>query len=443
MVKIYLMIKIILITIFFFSALVEIYSQSKIGIALPLMKNSGSAEEKKLGEAMLKGISDALEEYKNSSPLKKITIITEDTKRDPSTALQIINKFGSDSSVIAIFGPVFSSELVNNAGAGKFHKIPVITPTATANFVAEKNEFVFQLNPTYDIRGRIMAKFALENLGMKNFVVFFEESYGNNFSQSFIEEINSGKGSIVFEKSYSKDKGDLNEELDEIKQALLSKDKFIDFGNLNTAVTDKVKKMKFKYSYPDSLLGEKLTVSIYKLFGDRADRILDSAGIVPITISDKSKNVIYGVADAVYIPIANSGEAGKLASQYFSSNINLPVLGTSDWNNEKALYENRMYIKGLYFDSDFFIEESNKKDMGKMSDAEQKNYYFGYDGLKFILDKISEGNDSRQSLNDAIERTTDYKAIHNDITIKDRTNHHLSIMQYDKGELKKILDLSE
>ncbi|MEO8446995.1 MAG: ABC transporter substrate-binding protein [bacterium] len=437
------MIKIILIFLLVASTGIEAYSQPKIGIALPLMKNSGSAEEKKLGEAMLKGVNDALEEYRISNSGKKITIITEDTKRDPSVALQIINKFGSDSSVIAIFGPVFSSELVNNAGAAKFHKIPVITPTATANFVAEKNEYIFQLNPTYDIRGRIMAKFALKNLRMKNFVVFSEESYGKNFSESFIEEVNAGNGKIVFEKSYSQDKADLNEELDEIKQALLSRDKFLDFGNLNAAQLDKIRKLKFNFSYADSLLSEKLTVSIYKLFGERADRIMDSTGIIPITISDKSRNVIYGVADAVYIPIANSGEAGKLASQYFSSNINLPVLGTSDWNNEKALYENRMYIKGLYFDSDFFIEENTGKDMGKMSDAELKNYYFGYDGLKFILDKISEGNGSRQSLNDAIEITTDYKAIHNDITIKDRTNHHLSIMQYDKGELQKIIDISE
>ncbi|MDZ4710704.1 MAG: ABC transporter substrate-binding protein [bacterium] len=437
------MIKIIFIFLLVASPGIEAYSQSKIGIALPLMKNSGNAEEKKLGEAMLKGINDALEEYRSSNSGKRITIVTEDTKRDPSAALQIINKFGSDSSVIAIFGPVFSSELVNNAGAAKFHKIPVITPTATANFVAEKNEYIFQLNPTYDIRGRVMAKFALKNLGMKNFVVFSEDTYGSNFSESFIDEVNSGNGKIVFEKSYSTDKVDLNEEFDEIKHALLSKDKFLDFGNLNTAQLDKIKKLKFNFSYADSLLSEKLTVSIYKLFGERADRILDSSGIIPLTISDKSRNVIYGVADAVYIPIANSGEAGKLASQYFSSNINLPILGTSDWNNEKALYENRMYIKGLYFDSDFFIEENTGRDMGKMSDAELKNYYFGYDGLKFILDKISEGNGSRQSLNDAIEITTDYNAIHNDITIKDRTNHHLSIMQYDKGELKKIMDISE
>lgn len=433
------MLKIILIsTAILLSVFGQSYSQSKIGVALPLMNNSENSEDKKLGQQMMKGINDALNEYNKAYPERKITIKTEDTKRDPSATLQIFNKFGSDSSVIAIFGPVFSSELINNSGAAKFHKIPIVTPTATANFVAEKNEYVFQLNPTYDIRGRIMAKFAMKELGMKNFAIFSEESYGKNFAESFSDEVSIGGGNIISEEYYNKDKKDLEEELDELKTKLIEKEKFIDFGNLNQSQMDKLKKINFKFSYTDSLVNERLVVSIYKLFGPNADRTLDSIGIIPLTNVDKTKSIIFGKTDAVYIPVSNSTEMGKTAAQYFSANINLPVLGTSDWNNEKALNENRMYIKELYFDSDFFLKDKSSENF--TNDAEIRNYYFGYDGMKFLLDKISEGNKSRNSLNEALESATDYKANHNDITMKQRTNHHMTIMTYRNGELKKEMD---
>lgn len=421
-----------------FSGWNKLNAQIKIGVAIPLMSSSDNPDDKKLGVQMLKGINDALAEYNKSNPVKKISIVVEDTKRDAPTALQIFNKLGSDSSVIAVFGPVFSSELGNNAGAAKFHKMPIVSPTATANFVAQNNEYVFQLNPTYDIRGKIMAKYAMNELGLKNFAIFSEDNYGKNFATSFSEEVSSKSGNIIAEKYYSKDKSDLSEELDELKSKLMENEKFIDFGNLDKSNADKLKKLNFRFSYLDSLVDKKLTVSIFKLFGPDAEKILGIAGIVPQTNIDKSKDVILGNTDAIYIPIANAGETGKIIAQYFSSKINLPVLGTSDWNNERVLNENKMYIKQLHFDSDFLIE--NKTDKTSTNETEIRNYYFGYDGMKLILDKINEGNTDRGSLNEALQKTADYKTIHNNITIKDRTNHHMSIMIYENGELKKTAD---
>jgi len=61
-----------------------IYSQVKIGVALPIMKSSQNEDDKVMGEQMLRGITKALEEYNTANPSKKAEIITEDTKRDPA-----------------------------------------------------------------------------------------------------------------------------------------------------------------------------------------------------------------------------------------------------------------------------------------------------------------------------------------------------------------------
>ncbi|MEO6696153.1 MAG: ABC transporter substrate-binding protein [Ignavibacteria bacterium] len=415
------------------------YSQVRIGIALPLMTNSSGQSEKLLGEQMLKGIKDALEEYKSSEPDIDVSIKIEDTKKDQTATLDAFNKLASDSNLIAILGPVFSSELVNNAGAAAFHKIPIITPTATLNFLAQNNEYVFQLNPTYDIRGRLMAKFAINELGIKNFVILSEDSYGKNFADSFSDEVRRNKGNILLTEYYNKDAFNIIDQLKNIKSKIIENDKFIDFSNLNSIQIDKLKKSNIKFSYVDSLINERLVVSIYKLFGKTAESELLSLSINPSVTFDKNKTIIPGKVDAIYIPVSNFNEIPGIVSQFFSENIVLTVLGTSDWNNEKILQENHMYIKELYFESDFYLDGS-KKNFIEKNEAEIKNYYFGYDGMKLILDKIIEGNNTRASLYEALENTNNYKTVHNNVSMNERTNRHMSIMHFKNGALIKKSD---
>ncbi|HMS33296.1 MAG TPA: ABC transporter substrate-binding protein [Ignavibacteria bacterium] len=418
-----------------------IYSQMKIGVALPMMKSSQNEDDKILAQQMLTGINKALQEFNNANPANKIEIITEDTKRDQAEVLRIFDKLGSDDKVIAILGPVFSSELVNNAGAALFHKIPIITPTSTQSFLAEKNPYLFQLNPTYDIRGRIMADFACEELRMKNFVIFSEEAYGNNFAQSFTDQVIKDSGNIIAIKYYSKDKTELTEELEELRSKIFEKDKFIDFGSLSKDQLDKLSKMKFRFSNTDSLVSQRLIVSIYKIFGKNADRIIDSAGLTSMVIraDDFSKKYIPGYVDAVYIPVSNAYEITKVLPQFYAAGINLPVLGSSDWNNSVVLDENAAYIDKLYFDSDFHITDKSAEDYSK-SDPELKNYYFGYDAMKLILSKIAEGNNTRETLNTSLEKVSGYKAVHCNFTIRERTNHQMSIMTYRNGNIEKLKD---
>lgn len=432
---------IFIVILIIFTGTNRLFSQTKIGIAIPLMKKSQNEDERILGEQMLTGINKALDEYNNSNPSKKISIIVEDSKREPSATLDIFNKLASDSNVIAILGPVFSSELANNVGAAAFHKIPIITPTSTQSFLAEKNPYLFQLNPTYDVRGRLMADFAVKELKMKNIAIFSEEAYGTNFAQSFTDQIIKNGGNIITIKYYSKDKSDLTEELEELRSKIYEKDKFIDFGNLTSEQTNKLKKINFRFSNSDSLLSQRSVVSIYKLFGKNADKTVDSLGLTPsaVTVFDRSKNYIPGYVDAVYIPVSNAYEISKVVPQYHTAEINITILGTSDWNNLTVLTENKDHLGQLYFDSDFYIQDKSSEDFSK-SEPELKNYYFGYDAMKLILDKISEGNNTRMALNTALEKVTDYKARHCSFTIKDRTNHQMNVMTFRNGNIGKVKD---
>ena len=426
---------------FFFACLDTAFAQLKIGILLPLMKNSPDSEERKVGEIILKGVKDAYQDYKNSDTnFRSIELIVEDTKRDQGIALELINKFGTDKEVLTVFGPIYSSELANNAGAADFHKIPVITPTATSNDLALKNPYVFQLNPVYNTRGRLIAKYALKELGMKNFLVLSEDTYGRLYSESFIEEIVNSKNIIKGEEYYSKDNPDFKTHLDNFKSVILAEDLFIDFGNADKSTIEKIRQLNPVYNNLDSLVQYNIAVSIYKLFGQKGKAAADSLKLKSLKITDKSKKIIPGIVDAIYLPVSGSVEIPDLLTDIESSGLILPLIGTSDWNNEKLLSENSSKFKTLIIESDFYLSDLSSEYLSEINEEDYKNYYFGYDGMKLILDEIAKGKISRQLLNLSLETLSNYKTNHNNITIKNRSNSSLSILKFNDGKLEKVTD---
>lgn len=416
-------------------------AQNKIGVLLPLMKNSPENEDRKTGELILKGIKDEITDYKSSGlSNQNIELIIEDTKRDNNVTLELINKLGSDKDVIAIFGPIYSSELVNNTGAAEFHKIPIITPTATSNELAKNNPYVFQLNPVYDTRGRLIAKYSIKELGMTNFIVLSESSYGKLYADSFIDEVSNNKGSIKGQEYYNKENPDFGTHIENLKAQILAEDEFIDFGNIDKAGLDKIRKRQAAFYNIDSLVQHSIAVSIYKLFGKNGKTVVDSLKLNALKITDKAKKIIPGKVDAIYMPISGSDEIASLLTEIELSGLILTLLGTSDWNNEKALDENKAKFKSLYIESDFYLSDLSNEYLSEINEEDYKNFYFGYDGMKTILDLISKGMNTREKLNESLETLSNYKTNHNLISIKNRSNASLNILKFTDSGLVKITD---
>ncbi len=416
------------------------YPQLKVGIALPLMKNSPGSPDASTGEQMLKGIRDAVNEYNLKNDETKVEIIIEDTGKDPEKTIEALNGFGNNKEVMAVIGPVFSAELTSSAGAAEFHKMPVISPTATLNFIAEKNPYVFQLNPTYDIRGRLMAKYAIDKLGTKKFIILSEDNYGKQYAEGFSGELRATSDSALFTKYYNKDQWDLSAEAADIRRYLEENDKFIDFGTINVADLEKLRKIGLTKEMSDSLILKKYLVSIYKLPGGITRDALSAAGVTISPYNSRSFNVIFGIADAIYIPIARHDEIAKIALSLFRQRINIPVLGTSDWNNEESLTGNKDVLPKVYFEADFSLTNEQIEDVKNMKDSDRRNYYFGLGSMQLLLDLFSKGVTSRKDINDALESLSNYEAPYNRITMKNRTNHSLKIMKFEKGSLEKVED---
>ncbi len=417
-----------------------LYTQTvKIGAVLPLFEDSDDENAKQLGGDVLNGITFALNEY-NRSPKIKVQLITKDTQRDPQTCADAVTFLAGEDSVQVILGPIYSSELEAVTDIALDAGLSVVSPTATGDRLAANHEYIFQLNPSYAVRGRLMANYLVKVLGLKNIAVITESSYGINFSSHFTSEVKYLGGNIVVNAAYQKDAPNILNIIKQIDSTVRVNDLFINVGNLNLNQRQKLESSGLRYTLLDSLVTYKTDVSIYYLFGKNAKKVIDTLNIKPYPLKPETTKFIQGYIDAIYIPISNPSEIGMIVPQLFSYGFSFFIAGTGDWNNEKALQENAVYLKNLLFESEYYIDESSPKLEELKSKLKStkfklnKNFLFGYDAMNLLLSVISEGNTTRKQIYDALNKVKSFDAIKSKISLDyHRINSELNILTYDGG----------
>jgi len=433
-------IKLIFTLFFIFIICTSLFAQKvKIGVALPLFEGSEDNSKKQLGNEILNGLTFALNDFSKSSKTK-VSLEVMDTQRDPKLASEIITGFGEDSTISCVIGPVFSSEMLECVELGEKFGIPVISPTATGDNLATDHNFLYQLNPTYEVRGKLMADYLVKQLGMKNFAVIYEENYGANFFNHFSEQVKKLGGKVISGNPYPKDITNIGEIIGTIYKVIKENDLFIKPSNLNLVQRQKLENAGVRYSLIDSLINSKLDVSIYFLLGKNAKKIFDTLNVKPYKLKPEVNKFVQGYIDAIYIPVSNPAEISVIVPQLFSDGLSFFIAGTGDWNNEQILEENKVYIKNLTFESEYFPDSTGgsyielvnklKKSKYKLS----KNFLFGYDAMNLILKQIDDGAKTRLEINDALKNVLGFEAFKSKISLDYyRVNSELNILRYNEG----------
>jgi ABC-type branched-subunit amino acid transport system substrate-binding protein len=419
----------------------NIYSQQtvKLGVALPLFNESEDKTKKQLGAEILDGIKFALTEYSKNGGMKT-TLEVMDTQRDPVTASNIIKSFGENKDIIGVIGPIFSSEPMEAAINGPQYKMPIISPTATGDELAANYNYIYQLNPSYEVRGKLMADYLIKRNGLKSFAVIYEESYGENFKKHFETEVKTMGGKVVIAEPYAKDQKNITDIITNIIKYIRDNDLFINAANLNLTQREKLETAGVRQSILDSSLTFNMDVSIYYLFGKNAKKIIDTMNIKPYPLKSEPVKFVQGVIDAIYIPVSNPAEISMIVPQLFSYGLGYYIAGTGDWNYEKTLEENQVYLKNLVFESEYYPNEESdryielKEKVKKTKYQISKNFLFGYDCAMLVLNLVDNGNKTREELNDALKNLAGYEAIKSKISLDYHgINSELNILRYDGG----------
>ena len=177
---------------------------------LPLEINSVDTYNSQSAAEILEGIKFAVDEF-NKLRNDKIGLLIRDTKRDVNQIKNIKEEFASLNSLIAIIGPIFSSEV--RAALKEFddYDIPIISPTATDDDLTSISHNFFQANPSFSVRGKVMAQyvFYVENKRTVS-VLNSIDGYSPILAASFISEFENLGGRILRKETFKNDYTDFS-----------------------------------------------------------------------------------------------------------------------------------------------------------------------------------------------------------------------------------------
>ncbi|MDZ7626283.1 MAG: ABC transporter substrate-binding protein [Ignavibacteriaceae bacterium] len=289
-----------------------------IGVMLPLETNSAGEYTNQPAAEILEGIKFAVDEF-NKLRSDKIGLLIRDTKKDVDQIKKIKEEFTSLNSLIAILGPIFSNEV--RAALEEFddYDIPIISPTATDDDLTGLNHLFFQANPSFTVRGKIMAQyvFYVENKRIVS-VINSIEGYSPILAGSFTEEFEKLGGKVLKKESFRDDYTDFSEPISKIySDSLTIEGVYIPLSD--NSVTPYIFSEMIKYGVKIPLYGNQdwFTAKGFETAAEisnnlvfESDYFVDfnsdayknfSDQFISITGKDVNRNVLYGYDAAKYI----------------------------------------------------------------------------------------------------------------------------------------------
>ena len=428
-------------------------SNVKLGVLLPLMKKGEPSSAVAVGNEVYEGVQFAVEKY-GADPGRRImvTLETRDTERDPARATAGARELADDKDVVGVLGPVFSPEVTSAAAVANARGLPLVTPTANANGIAATGKYVFQANPDYDVRGRAMARYAVQQRGFRTLAVLSpSDTYAKFLAEAFLREATRLGARVLSTQWYQRGTSDLKPQLASIRRAgmLDGADAKLSFGGkVKSSTLMKFAGLGVPLKRIDSLMNKGIVISARQLLGPRARALLDSMEIPVVYDESKVDSLEYPVEsiDAIYAPISGADEIGIVSSQIVYFHFQTQVLGSGEWNSFAELNANRRYADGVVFESDTFIDTAGgayaafaDSFAARFRNKPSKNTLFGYDTADMILRLIGEGASTRETLQKALSGLRDYRGVHSRISLgADRVNGALTVLRYEQDEIREV-----
>lgn len=177
----------------------------KIGLLLPIGKNAEMNEKFKAGRNVLYGFLTALESV-GIQGSGSVSILVRDTEGDTFKAFQEARELLDKEKVKLIIGPIFSNECYRVVKLAEQYKTPIISPTASDDELSQTSSYFFQMNPSFQTRGRLAAEEALKLTTLvKDTVLIVAEDKSDSFvmGESFASVMKDSGIAVIDRATYT------------------------------------------------------------------------------------------------------------------------------------------------------------------------------------------------------------------------------------------------
>ena len=121
------------------------------------------------------GMLIAADDFNSRNINQKVKLTFRNSYEHPDSTAKALTELAWVKKVDAVIGPLFSEPASRMAELSEEYRIPMLAPLANADDLNQGYNYLFQLNPTFETHGRVMARHAVQNLRLNNIAIFLEE----------------------------------------------------------------------------------------------------------------------------------------------------------------------------------------------------------------------------------------------------------------------------
>lgn len=390
-------------------------ARGSLGVVLPLSGDFGSFGQESLrgillaaeifsqddSVALLAGYPDEGDAPDENGTAPKIRLVVRDSEGDPVKAAEAIRELAEDPTILAIVGPIFSSESLAAAEAAEWAGIPLVT-LSTKEEVAAGRTQVFRTRTTPRDEVRVLVAHAFDVLGAKRFAVLYPETrYGRGMRKLYWEAVTERGGMIVAASSYAAQATDFSSAIrDMIGYRFLT-----NWENKALAARRKILRAARVLEPEEAAI---LREAVYSILGPEREPL-------PPIID----------FDVLFIPDSSDKIALVAPGLAFNEVRGVQLLGTSDWLDLELLRVARRHVSGAVISTPFYAE-SDLPFVAEFVDGYQNTFDAipsayaaqAFDATNLILVQLASGRTDRSGIREGLLDTRAYPGVTGVLTMQ-------------------------
>ena len=214
----------------------------KIGVVMP---QSGFLANP--GKNVIKGIELYFDKYNIENPKNPVQLFIEDSKSDPKTGVNALNKLLNVDNVKLVIGDLGSPIFLAMAPIAEKNKVVMISPGASNPKVREAGDYIFRDYTSDDFDGKVMANFMFKDRGInKCAILYFNNDYGVGLKDAFIKEFLKNGGQIILSEAFDDNNLDFKTIVTKLKNSNVNDVYFIGSPKQDAYFLKNMKEMNLK-----------------------------------------------------------------------------------------------------------------------------------------------------------------------------------------------------
>ncbi len=182
-----------------------------------------SGPDSTFGTDTREGIDLALEQVNAAGGVngKHVKVLYEDDKSSAQEASNKVRELIDRDGVVALLGEVASSRSMAGGLIANTKRVPMVTPSSTANEVTRDRAYVFRTCFTNTQQGDAAAHYAHDDMKSHAAAILYvaQDNYSSGLAQTFRDSFTKLGGTIAIEKAYQKGETNFTTYLSEVKGA--------------------------------------------------------------------------------------------------------------------------------------------------------------------------------------------------------------------------------